>query len=186
MARMLIVYGTGEGQTARIAERIAGVVRDRGHEVALLDVKRAPRDQTLTGYDIVVVGASVHAGRYPGAVMNFIRRHVVQLLTSPAAFYSVSLSAASDKAEERAEAERRAREFVAAAGWEPARLVSFAGALPYTRYNWLMRRWMGFIVGKTGGDADTSRDYEYTDWAAVERFASDLLTLPAPVPVASG
>ena len=117
--------------------------------------------------------------------MDFVRRHVVQLQALPAAFYSVSLSAASDKAEERAEAERRAREFVAAAGWEPTRLVSFAGALPYTRYNWLMRWWMSFIVGKTGGDADPSRDYEYTDWAAVEAFAIDLLTLPAPAPVAS-
>jgi hypothetical protein len=27
------------------------------------------------------------------------------------------------------------------------------------------------IVGLAGGDTDTTRDYEYTDWDAVERFA---------------
>ncbi|MCC6629099.1 MAG: protoporphyrinogen oxidase [Chloroflexi bacterium] len=186
MARLLIVYGTSEGQTARIAGRIAAVVRDRGHEVALLDVKQTPRDLALAGYDIVAIGASVHAGHYPGAVGSFITKHVVQLRDMPTAFYSVSLTAASAKPEERAEAERLARAFVTAAGWEPARLVSFAGALPYTRYNRLMR-WFMSRMARSGGsaDTDTSRDYEYTDWAAVERFAIDLLALPASTLVAS-
>jgi menaquinone-dependent protoporphyrinogen oxidase len=30
---------------------------------------------------------------------------------------------------------------------------------------------MRLIVGHAGGDTDTSRDYEYTDWEAVTRFA---------------
>ena len=30
---------------------------------------------------------------------------------------------------------------------------------------------MRLIVGAAGGETDTSSDYEYTDWAAVERFA---------------
>jgi menaquinone-dependent protoporphyrinogen oxidase len=29
------------------------------------------------------------------------------------------------------------------------------------------------ISRKEGGDTDTSRDYEYTDWAAVDRFAAE-------------
>jgi menaquinone-dependent protoporphyrinogen oxidase len=29
---------------------------------------------------------------------------------------------------------------------------------------------MRMIVGHAGGDTDTTRDYEYTDWDAVERF----------------
>jgi menaquinone-dependent protoporphyrinogen oxidase len=32
------------------------------------------------------------------------------------------------------------------------------------------------ISAKEGGDTDTSRDYEYTDWAAVDRFARELVT----------
>ena len=30
---------------------------------------------------------------------------------------------------------------------------------------------MRMIVGHAGGDTDITRDYEYTDWDAVERFA---------------
>jgi menaquinone-dependent protoporphyrinogen oxidase len=33
----------------------------------------------------------------------------------------------------------------------------------------MMRR----IVAKAGGDTDTSRDYEYTDWADVRTFAEE-------------
>ena len=35
---------------------------------------------------------------------------------------------------------------------------------------------MRLIVGAAGGDTDTSRDYEYTDWQAVDRFAGALAT----------
>ena len=46
-----------------------------------------------------------------------------------------------------------------------------AGALLYTRYNFLVRFVMRQITKAEGGDTDTSRDYEYTDWDAVDRFA---------------
>jgi len=32
---------------------------------------------------------------------------------------------------------------------------------------------MRIIVRMAGGDTDASRDHEYTDWAAVERFAAE-------------
>ena len=50
-----------------------------------------------------------------------------------------------------------------------------AGALPYTRYNFLVRFVMRRISKAEGGDTDTSRDYEYTDWAAVDRFAVEFV-----------
>ena len=48
-----------------------------------------------------------------------------------------------------------------------------AGALAYTRYNRLTRWAMKRIVTKAHGDTDTSRDYEYTDWNDVRRFAGE-------------
>jgi menaquinone-dependent protoporphyrinogen oxidase len=60
-------------------------------------------------------------------------------------------------------------------GWRPERVELFAGALPYTKYDFVTRFFMRHIVAKEGGDVDTSRDYEYTDWRAVERFARGLV-----------
>jgi len=60
-------------------------------------------------------------------------------------------------------------------GWHPARVELVAGALPYSKYNFLIRYVMRRIAAKEGGDTDTSHDYEYTDWEAVDRFARDAL-----------
>jgi menaquinone-dependent protoporphyrinogen oxidase len=41
---------------------------------------------------------------------------------------------------------------------------------------------MKMIVSFSGGETDSSRDYEYTDWSAVERFARDFARRIAPQP----
>jgi len=51
--------------------------------------------------------------------------------------------------------------------------VIFAGALPYTRYHFFLRWVMKRIATMAGRDTDTSRDYEYTDWDEVARFAEE-------------
>jgi menaquinone-dependent protoporphyrinogen oxidase len=61
--------------------------------------------------------------------------------------------------------------FLDATGWNPDIRKTVAGALPYTRYNWFTRWIMRRIVAKAGGDTDTSRDYEYTDWNQVRQLA---------------
>src|SRR5690606_41877313 len=60
-------------------------------------------------------------------------------------------------------------------GWQPAEAVAFAGALRYSAYNlllrWVMRRIARKAAAHLPGATDTSRDHEYTDWAAVDAFA---------------
>ena len=55
----------------------------------------------------------------------------------------------------------------------PAITKRVAGALPYTKYNLFMRWIMKRIVKKQGGDTDTSRDYDYTDWDDLRQFAAE-------------
>jgi menaquinone-dependent protoporphyrinogen oxidase len=61
--------------------------------------------------------------------------------------------------------------FLEATAWHPTTTTVVAGALLYTRYNWFKRWAMVRIVRKAGGDTDTTRDYEYTNWADVRSFA---------------
>jgi menaquinone-dependent protoporphyrinogen oxidase len=72
-------------------------------------------------------------------------------------------------------------------GWRPKHVKPVAGALLYTKYNPLIRFVMKQIVKRAGGDTDTSRDYEYTDWVALDRFVGEFageikaLDLPAEI-----
>ena len=49
-----------------------------------------------------------------------------------------------------------------------------AGALVYSKYSRLLKWLMKRIAASAGNSTDTSRDYEYTDWQQVERYAARL------------
>jgi menaquinone-dependent protoporphyrinogen oxidase len=170
MARILLLYSTVEGQTARIAQRIAQELRDRGHAVEAREAGVNGQTLDLSAYEAVLIGASIHYGRHPAHLRTLVRRHREALAARPGAFFSVSLSAGGPGAKPAA-ARRYVERFLSQAGWRPQQTATFAGALPYSKYGALKRLVMIAFVGLAGGDTDTSRDYEYTDWDAVRRFA---------------
>lgn len=173
-SRILLVYHSGEGQTAKVAERLASRLRDGGAEVDLIDAGDAGSPE---GYDGVVAGDSIHAGRHSRALSRWVARHHDELNTMPVALFQVSLTSATDDEEHTAEAHRLVQSLVDSTGLDPDMVGLFAGALAYTRYGWFKRRIMSRIAARESGDADTSRDYEYTDWDAVDHFADDVLVL---------
>lgn len=175
--RTLLVYGTSYGQTAKIATRIESILRDRGHAVTVANAAEPLPFQSLADFDAIVVGSSIIARGHQKSVEEFIRKEAVLLNSKPSAFYSVSGSAGSTSPVERATAERLRDEFLTRVAWTPRIRVSFAGAVNYTRYNFLLRWYMKKASAKGGGSTDTSRDHEYTDWNQVERFAVEVAGL---------
>ena len=170
MSRILLLYATTEGQTALIAERIAHTLQDKGHSVNMLPADADPAQLDPAAYDAVIVGASIHYGHHPAYVHQLIRRHRDVLATRPCAFFSVSLSAGGPRPKLYA-AQRYLDKFMRKTGWQPQLTASFAGALKYSVYGPIKRRVMIVFMTLGGGETDTSRDYEYTDWEAVEHFA---------------
>lgn len=173
MPEFLICYGTGEGQTARVAERLAATLRDRGHEPTVVDLGAGPPARPVEDFDAALVGASLHYGRHQRAVRRFVHENRDALAARPSGFFQLSLATASDDPAERAAAAGLVDEFVEATGWQPDRVGLFGGALRYSQYGFLTRLVMKRIARKEGGATDTSRDHEYTDWAEVEAFARD-------------
>jgi len=121
-------------------------------------------------YDGVIVGASIHYGHHPAYLPALVRSHRAALEARPSAFFSVSLSAGGRNPKPAA-ARRYIEKFLRQTGWRPEQAVSFAGALQFSKYGAFKRLLMIVFVGLGGGDTDTSRDYEYTDWDEVDRFA---------------
>jgi menaquinone-dependent protoporphyrinogen oxidase len=170
MKRILVIYGTTEGQTEKIADVIADVLRGRGHDVTILDIKDVG-DHFPEGYDGVIVGASIHVGKHDKHVVDFVRKNHEALPAKASAFFSVSLAAHGD----RPEAEGYLEQFEQETGWRPVKVALFGGALLYTHYGFVKRHLMKKIASDKPGDlgTDTSRDYVYTEWDGVRRFAED-------------
>lgn len=177
MARILVAYGTSEGQTAAIAERIGDALAAEGRDATLVHAKHPPAALEPGDYDGVIVGASIHMGAHQEYVGEFVRDHLEALHRRPSAFFSVSLTAAHADPDDREAAREMLEAFLEETGWEPDRTLSVAGALRYSEYGLLKRVVMRRIAGKAGSDTDTSRDYEYTDWEAVEEFALEFSSL---------
>ena len=171
--RILLCYHSSEGQTAKIADRIASVLTERG---ATVDVRVAEDDPSPTGYDGVIVGDSIHAGRHSRELRRWIARHGDELDAVPTALFQVSLTSSREGEASAAEANRLLQLLLDSTDLDPDVVGLFAGALVYTRYGWFKRRMMSKMAALEGGDTDTSRDFEYTDWDAVEHFATDALS----------
>jgi menaquinone-dependent protoporphyrinogen oxidase len=171
MANVIVVYGTTEGQTAKIAQHIADAGRGLGHHVEVVHAAELGERTDLGAYGAAVVGASLHEGRYQRSIVNFVKAQHAWLAAHPTAFFSVSLGAASSDPSERAEVERISAEFIAGCDFRPRVVASLAGALKYTQYNWLKRALLRHISSREGGPTDVAQDYELTDWSEVDRFA---------------
>jgi menaquinone-dependent protoporphyrinogen oxidase len=170
MPRDLVLYATTEGQTARIAERMAARLRSKGHVVESHSADAIPAGLDWAEFDGIIIGAAIHYGHHPAYLRTLVRRHRDALAARPGAFFSVSLSAGGPGAKPEA-AKRYLDKFLRQTGWHPAQAASFAGALQFSKYGAFKRMLMIVFVGLAGGDTDTSHDYEYTDWNEVDRFA---------------
>lgn len=172
--KFLLVYGTTEGQTRKIARFVTDHLAQQGQETQVVDAADAaaadPRE-----CDAVIIAASLHAGRYQSAVIHFVRKHLAAIGARPNAFLSVSLAAASDDADDVQGLERCVAEFAHQTGWTPGRIHHVAGAFRYTSYDFLKRWAMKYIAYRKGAPTDTSRDHELTDWADLARFADTFM-----------
>ena len=174
MSKILIVYGTKDGHTAKIAERIGEVVRQRGYQADVNNALQIRPTFSFEGYSGILVGASIQMGCYSCAARRFITRYKSQLETVPSAFFSVSITDASKTPEERSKLDSYIQGLFKKTGWHPDTVGRFAGAIPFTRYGF----WKRFLMKNNvllKGAADMSHDYEFTDWDQVVKFGNDFI-----------
>ena len=171
--KILIVYGTTEGQTRKICMRIQKRIEEKGHEATLHDSTSFPIALHVNSYDAVIVAASLHQSKYQPSVVQFIEENLDSLTDRPTAFVSVSLSAVLD--ENEADAQACLDMLIDQTGWHPTTKEHVAGALLYTQYDFFKRQIMKFIMRKGGGPTEADHDYEFTDWNAVDIFADTFL-----------
>jgi menaquinone-dependent protoporphyrinogen oxidase len=172
MTSILIVYGTGEGQTAKVATGIESILTDRGLDVTTRHVFETTQTD-VDEFDAVLIGSSVNNRQHHPEVVTFVKRHQETLAKLPTGFFQLSLASAVSAGWARDGALGFVEQMTEATGWEPDKVGLFAGALKYSQYGRAERIAFRLAAKVMGLDSDTSRDYEYTDWDDVERFAVD-------------
>ncbi len=173
--RVLVIFGTTEGHTGKIANHVGAFLRDCGHTADVFDATELPTDLEVNSYDAYILAGSLHMGEHQPGLVSFALKHVNRFRYAPTAFLSVSLSAAHSDEKAVASTTKCIDRFLDETGWRPTMTTPVAGALMYSKYNFLVKMMMRKIAKKEGGPTDTSCDHELTDWVALDRFLGDFL-----------
>ena len=175
MEKVLLLHSSREGQTVKILHYIEeklGNVECETKDVHLIDALN------LSGYDKVIIGASIRYGHLNKKLYRFIEAHLDQLNKANAAFFCVNLTARKEaEGKDTPEGSAYIRKFLIKSPWQPQLIGVFAGALYYPRYRWFDRVMIRFIMSMTGGETDTTKEVEYTNWEKVSLFVDSIKNL---------
>lgn len=173
--KALILFSSRDGQTREIAAYIANEIKAQ-QACDVINILHADAVDWAQ-YDRVLIGASIRYGKFHPAVAKFIKTHLQALQQRAGGFFCVNLTAR--KPEKRSpQTNAYTRKFLQQSPWQPDYCAVFAGALRYPRYRWFDRVMIQLIMRMTGGETDSRKEVEYTDWQQVSRFAREFVQYP--------
>lgn len=168
--KIIVLYGTTEGQTRKIADFVTTRLKNRGDVVAMIDATDVPADLLLQDYDAAILAASLHVGAYQQPLAHFARKHAAALNAMPTVFLSVSLSAAGKDPEDLKSIAACADLLQKETGWTPGEVSHVAGAFRFAEYDFFKRWMMKVIAWERGMRTSGVIELELTDWDALGRI----------------
>ncbi|WGI17003.1 flavodoxin domain-containing protein [Methanonatronarchaeum sp. AMET-Sl] len=172
MSRVLLLYGSSEGQTQKIMNEISKQLKQIGHQTDLFNLKTKENKSDIANYDGAVIGSSIHIGRYQKYVIKYIKDRVDELNKIPTAFFSVNLTAVDKTPKAMDKTTEFIDSFIDKTGLEPRIAVTFPGALKFSEYGFLKKLLMKSLSKNLIKDMDSSQDIEFTDWMEVSEFVT--------------
>lgn len=167
--KVLILYGTTEGQTHKIAGFAADRLKRLGDAVTIVDTAAAPPDLRPDNFDAAILAASLHNGVYQRPFVDFVRAHHRGLNRLPTAFFSVSLSAAGREPDDLKHAATCVDFFRNETGWT-GNAHHIAGAFRFSEYDFFKRWMMKIIAWERSLPVAGIQELELTDWDALGRI----------------
>jgi len=169
---ILLLHSSTDGHTIRIMHHIADYLTGRA-SCEIVDLNPQP-DVAVKDYDRVIVGASIRYGKFNQKMYEFVARYKEDLEAVNAAYFGVNLTARKSGKDDP-ETSPYFKRFMKTSPWHPRDKALFAGALNYSMYRFFDRNMIRFIMKITGGPTDPQTDEVFTNWQAVEDFASRIV-----------
>ncbi|HTY74637.1 MAG TPA: flavodoxin domain-containing protein [Candidatus Nanoarchaeia archaeon] len=184
MAKALIVYGTRTGTTANTSEVIAETLRQVGCEVKIVDAKKE-RVQSLSEFDLIIVGSGIQMGKWTSEPENFIKKHQKELATKRVALF-VSCGGANPLSE----GEKRTKEYnngkqkylqdkATEFGLKPIALGYFGGCYNFGKMSWFFKKTLSSIKPQleSAGYKESSNGYDLRNLDEIRNWAKELANI---------
>lgn len=161
MKKVLVVYGTGTGCTAGVAERIGKGLAEGS---ARVDVVRADEAPAAAGYDAIVVGSGIRGGQWHQSSRTWVADNAAALKAAPVAFYTVCLTLASDP-DKGPEVRAYTDKLVEETGVSPVDIGTFAGWGTRKTFSLPERLILNMMKAPDG---------DRRDWAAIDAWTGSV------------
>ena len=156
MMNILMAFATRNGSTEQVAGAITVALREGGAQVTALPARAV--QESVAGYDLIVLGAPLYSGRWHHDAHRFLKRHRRELAAVPVAVFGMGPRNDTEEAWRRSRAQLDRA--LAKRGWlTPVMVTVFGGVDPPGR-------------GKR-----PQRDLR--DWQAIHTWATDTLVTAA-------
>lgn len=153
--KVLIAYATRYGSTGEVAEKLGEVMRAKGAEVEVVNVKDKPNPR---GYDAVVVGGAVYIMMLSGKTKGFVAKHKKTLRDMPVAYFCLSGTMKDDTPENREKIGNKLNPMKKKVA--PVDVALFGGAFDPSKGPKMMAE---------------EPAYDYRDWDKISAWAENLL-----------
>jgi menaquinone-dependent protoporphyrinogen oxidase len=179
---MQFYYASRDGQSRRIAERIASRLAEAGIAASPTGLTSAtPPLSELSKPGPLVLVAAVRYGKHLPEARQLLANY--RRLSSPPPLVLLSVNLTARKAgKQSAEGSVYLRKVIGKYQLKPVLAQAIAGRLDYPRYSWGDRQAIRFIMMLTGGPTDPTAQVEFTDWDQVDSLARRIAELCTPHP----
>jgi menaquinone-dependent protoporphyrinogen oxidase len=172
-----LFYATRDGQSRRIAERIATRLAESGISAPPVDLaSAAPANLDLSQARLVAIVAAVRYGRHLPEAHRFFDVYRSLPAPPPLGLVSVNLTARKP-GKDTAAGNPYLRKLISRYGLRPAVAVAIGGRLDYARYRWWDRQIIRFIMMLTGGPTDPTACVDYASPDAIDAVAANIVRL---------
>lgn len=159
-----VIYGSVEGQTAKIARFVTDQITKLGHEVVLVN-SDDPMEIGFEGVEAVILAASVHQRRHPRNFEALLSAHEADLAHPKTLLLSVSLNAAFPEGME--EAREYVTEMEMRTNFKPDSDMLVGGAVRTGQYDYFALQVVRHVVMRNRPFDASQTEHEFTDWNAI-------------------
>jgi len=179
--KTLIAYGTYFGATAATAEEIAKILREKGSDVTVTNLKER-KVQDVSSYDLVVVGSGMRMGNWAGEAEDFLKKFHEDFANKKLALFISSLVPIEEKEGKTGQIARTRKigieDKILKYHLQPIMTGIFGGIIDYNKLSFLMRKSMeiGYksLLQKHGFKETAPGVYDLHDWDEIRNWSKDL------------
>jgi len=180
--KALVVYGTRYGATADTSEVIAGVLRQEGFEVRVVDAKK-DKVQSISEFVLVIVGSGIKMGKWTKEPEKFLGKFQKELLKKKVALFVCCGSAKPliEGAEKTREMEKGKRKYLEdKAVHYNLNLIAlgfFGGIFDFNKLSWFLRKTLSGVklkLEEAGFKESKSGIYDLRNLVTIRSWAKDV------------